>query len=171
MSPLLPLSAASQPSPLSHSLPAATAFRCCLQKHFPASAPAEICSVSDLCNSDFFFDIFLSPFLFLCFLDVINMPKKHPRRLFLRIFYHPCGLLARSPLSALFLSLQIRRLPDDVRPSQACSLDCSRNFVSPLQAKKNKVSQILRYLVLLSGLSFLPYLFASYEQIFSVCLF
>lgn len=64
------------------------------------------------------------------------MPKKHPRRLFLRIFYHPCGLLARSPLSALFLSLQIRRLPDDVRPSQACSLDCSRNFVSPLQAKK-----------------------------------
>ena len=64
---LLPLSVASQPSPLSRSLPAATAFRCCLQKHFPASAPAEICSVSDLCNSDFFSTYFYLLFCFFVF--------------------------------------------------------------------------------------------------------
>ena len=63
------------------------------------------------------------------------MPKKHPRRLFLRIF---CllfaGLLA--PVSAPLRSSQSRRPPDVVRPRQHCMLHRLRNFVSPLQAKK-----------------------------------
>ena len=74
------------------------------------------------------------------------MPKKHPSRLFLRIFYHPCGLLVNT-------SPGLTTCETSFRPCR----------------QKNKVSQILRYLVLLSGLSFISYLFVSCEQIFSVC--
>lgn len=93
------------------------------------------------------------------------MPKKHSCRLFLRIF---CllfaGLLVRSSLRSVQNQHQmdaVNRCKSDVPRTSCdpgsivCCTACETSFRLCMQ--KNKVSQILRYLVLLS-VPFLDYL-------------